>query len=60
MKLKSTESADRSIIPEQERMMAKRAHAKTVEVNSSHVAYLSHRKEMAKLIEEAATSAHVN
>jgi pimeloyl-ACP methyl ester carboxylesterase len=53
-------TADRSINPDQERMMAKRAHAKTVEVNSSHVAYMSHPKETAKLIEEAATSAHVN
>jgi len=38
-------------------MMAKRANAKTVEVNASHVAYMSHPKETAKLIEEAA-SAH--
>jgi pimeloyl-ACP methyl ester carboxylesterase len=53
-------TADRSINPEQERMTAKRAHAKTVEVNSSHVAYMSHPKEAAKLIEEAATSAHGN
>jgi pimeloyl-ACP methyl ester carboxylesterase len=53
-------SSDRSINPIQERMMAKRAHAKTVEVDSSHVAYMSHPKEAAKLIEEAATSAHVN
>jgi pimeloyl-ACP methyl ester carboxylesterase len=53
-------SEDRSINPEQERMMAKRAHATTVEVNSSHVAYMSHPKEAAKLIEEAATSAHLN
>ena len=53
-------TADRSINPDQERMMAKRANAKTVEVNSSHVAYMSHPKETAKLIEEAATSAHVN
>jgi pimeloyl-ACP methyl ester carboxylesterase len=52
-------SADRSINPVQERMMAKRAHAKTVEVNASHVAYMSHPKEAAKLIEEAATSASV-
>jgi pimeloyl-ACP methyl ester carboxylesterase len=52
-------SADRSINPKQERMMAKRANAKTVEVNASHVAYMSHSKETAKLIEEAATSAHV-
>ena len=50
-------TADRSINPEQERMMAKRAHAKTVEVNASHVAYMSHPKETAKLIEEAAAHA---
>jgi len=50
-------SADRSINPEQERMMAKRAHATTVEVNASHVAYMSHPKEAAKLIEEAAAAA---
>ncbi len=53
-------SADRSINPIQERMMAKRANAKTVEVNASHVAYMSHPKETAKLIEEAAASAHAN
>ena len=53
-------TSDRSINPNQERMMAKRAHAKTVEVSSSHVAYMSHPKETAKLIEEAATSAHAN
>jgi pimeloyl-ACP methyl ester carboxylesterase len=47
---------DRSINPEQERMMAKRAHARTVEVNASHVAYMSHPKETAKLIEEAAAT----
>jgi pimeloyl-ACP methyl ester carboxylesterase len=47
---------DRSINPEQERMMAKRAHATTVEVKASHVAYMSHPKEAAKLIEEAAVS----
>jgi pimeloyl-ACP methyl ester carboxylesterase len=51
-------TADRSINPDQERMMAKRAKATTVEVNASHVAYMSHPKETAKLIEEAATSAH--
>jgi len=50
-------TADRSINPDQERMMAKRANAKTVEVKASHVAYMSHPKETAKLIEEAATSA---
>jgi pimeloyl-ACP methyl ester carboxylesterase len=50
-------TADRSINPIQERMMAKRARAKTVEVNASHVAYMSHPKESAKLIEQAAVSA---
>jgi pimeloyl-ACP methyl ester carboxylesterase len=49
-------SEDRSINPDQERMMAKRAKAKTVEVKSSHVAYMSCPSETAKLIEEAATS----
>jgi pimeloyl-ACP methyl ester carboxylesterase len=54
-------TADRSINPDQERMMAKRAHAKTVEITgSSHVAYMSHPKEAAKLIEEAATSVNVS
>jgi len=53
-------SEDRSINPIQERMMAKRANAKTVEVKASHVAYMSYPEETAKLIEEAATSAHVN
>jgi pimeloyl-ACP methyl ester carboxylesterase len=53
-------SADRSINPEQERMMAKRAHATTVEVNASHVAYMSHPREAAKLIEEAAAHPPAN
>src|SRR5258708_8170408 len=53
-------SSHQSINPQQERMMAKRAKAKTVEVNASHVAYMSHPKETAKLIEEAATSASAN
>jgi pimeloyl-ACP methyl ester carboxylesterase len=53
-------TADRSINPDQERMMAKRANAKTVEVDASHVAYISHPQEAAKLIEEAATSAPAN
>src|ERR1700691_1286613 len=47
---------DRSINPEQERMMAKRAKAKTVEVKASHVAYMSFPNETAQLIEEAAAS----
>jgi len=42
---------------EELRSFVKRANAKTNEVNSSHAAYISHPKETAKLIEEAATSA---
>jgi hypothetical protein len=49
-------SDDRSINPDQERMMAKRAKAKTIEVKASHVAYMSHPKEAVQLIVEAATS----
>jgi len=51
---------DRSINPDQERMMAKRMNAKTIEVKSSHVAYMSHPKETAKLIQDAATSVRVD
>src|ERR1700677_4512775 len=47
---------DRSINSDQERMMAKRAKAKTVEVKASHVAYMAFPKETARLIEEAAAS----
>jgi pimeloyl-ACP methyl ester carboxylesterase len=53
-------SSDRSINPIQERMMAKRANAKTVEVNASHVAYMSHPEEAARLIKEAATTVQVS
>ena len=53
-------SANRSINPEEEQMVAKSANAKTVEVNASHVAYMSHPKETARLIDEAATSTHVS
>jgi pimeloyl-ACP methyl ester carboxylesterase len=53
-------TADRSINPDQERMMAKRMKAKTIEVKSSHVSYISHPEETAKLIEEAAASAPAN
>jgi pimeloyl-ACP methyl ester carboxylesterase len=48
---------DRSINPDNERKMAKRANAKTIEVSSSHCAYISHPKETAQLIEEAAKGA---
>ncbi|WP_267220885.1 alpha/beta hydrolase [Dyella silvae] len=48
---------DRSINPDNERRMAKRANATTVEVKASHVAYISHPHETVELIEKAATSA---
>jgi pimeloyl-ACP methyl ester carboxylesterase len=48
-------TADRAINPDLERFMTQRAGSKVVEVNSSHVAYMSHPAEVAKLIEQAAT-----
>jgi pimeloyl-ACP methyl ester carboxylesterase len=48
-------TADRAINPDLERFMTSRAGSKTIEVNSSHVAYISHPAEVAKLIEQAAT-----
>jgi hypothetical protein len=36
--------------------MAQRIHAKTIEVNSSHVSFISHPNEVAQLIKEAATA----
>jgi pimeloyl-ACP methyl ester carboxylesterase len=47
-------TADRAINPELERFMTKRAGSTTIELNSSHVAYMSHPAEVAKLIEQAA------
>ncbi len=47
-------TADRAINPELERFMSKRAGSTTVAVKSSHVAYISHAKEVAHLIEQAA------
>ncbi|WP_179402703.1 alpha/beta hydrolase [Burkholderia guangdongensis] len=48
-------TADRAINPDLERFMTQRAGSKTIELNSSHVAYISHPAEVAKLIERAAT-----
>ena len=48
---------DRAINPDLERFYAKRMVAKTVAVKSSHVSFLSHPADVAKLIEEAATAA---
>lgn len=47
-------TADRAINPDLERFMTKRAGSTTVEMNASHVAYISHPAEVAKLIEQAA------
>ncbi len=50
--------SDRTINPELERWYAKRANSHTVEVaGASHVVYISHPKEVAALIEDAATHA---
>jgi len=50
--------SDRTISPELERFYAKRAGSHTVEVaGASHVVYVSHPKEVAALIEDAATHA---
>ncbi len=47
--------ADRTINPDLERFYAKRAHSHTVEVaGASHSVYVSHPKEVADVIEEAA------
>jgi pimeloyl-ACP methyl ester carboxylesterase len=50
--LVSTE--DQIIPPDAERLMAKRAGSKVAEVKGSHVAFISHPEETAKLIKQAA------
>jgi pimeloyl-ACP methyl ester carboxylesterase len=50
-------SADRTVNPELERAMAKRAGSKTTEINGSHVAFIAHPAEVAKVIEQAAAAA---
>jgi pimeloyl-ACP methyl ester carboxylesterase len=47
---------DRVIKPELERFMAERMGARTSELDASHVAYVSHPTEIARLIDEAASS----
>jgi pimeloyl-ACP methyl ester carboxylesterase len=49
---------DRAINPDLERFMTKRAGSTTVEIGSSHVAYISHPAEVAKLIEQAANNSN--
>jgi pimeloyl-ACP methyl ester carboxylesterase len=45
---------DRILHPDTQRMMYQRAHAKTVEIASSHAVHVSHPEEVAALIERAA------
>ena len=47
---------DHAINPDLERFYAKRMGAKTEEVDASHVAFISHPKVVAKLIEQAAAT----
>lgn len=49
-------SEDQAINPELERFYAKRIGATTTEIRSSHVPFVSHPKEVAKVIEAAASS----
>ncbi|MBL1176779.1 alpha/beta fold hydrolase [Pantanalinema sp. GBBB05] len=48
--------SDRAINPELQRFMAKRIGAQITEVNSSHVPFISHPREVAKLIEAAGSA----
>ncbi|HKI01134.1 MAG TPA: alpha/beta hydrolase [Thermoanaerobaculia bacterium] len=47
---------DRAINPELERFYAKRMGAKTTEIKASHVPFISHPAEVARLIEQAASA----
>ena len=47
---------DSAINPDLERFMAKRMNAKTTEIKSSHVSYISNPSQIAKVIESAAAS----
>jgi pimeloyl-ACP methyl ester carboxylesterase len=49
-------SEDHTIPPATQRFMAQRAGATTVEVRSSHVAMISHPKQVANVIEDAASA----
>ncbi|WP_329359396.1 alpha/beta fold hydrolase [Streptomyces sp. NBC_01483] len=45
---------DKAITPDEQRFMAKRAHAHTIEINSSHAAPVSHPGAVTRIIEQAA------
>jgi pimeloyl-ACP methyl ester carboxylesterase len=48
---------DRTVNPDLERFMAQRAGSKTVEIAGSHVAFIAHPAQVAKVIEQAAAAA---
>jgi pimeloyl-ACP methyl ester carboxylesterase len=48
---------DRTVNPDLERFMAKRAGSKTVEIAGSHVAFIANSAQVAKVIEQAAAAA---
>jgi pimeloyl-ACP methyl ester carboxylesterase len=48
---------DRTVNPDLERFMARRAGSKTVEINGSHVAFIAHPEQVARVIEQAAAAA---
>ena len=48
---------DKAINPELERFYAKRMGATITEIKSSHVPFISHPSEVARLIEQAASAA---
>jgi pimeloyl-ACP methyl ester carboxylesterase len=47
---------DRTVNPDLERFMAKRAGSRTVEIGGSHVAFIAHPEQVAKVIEQAAAA----
>jgi hypothetical protein len=47
---------DKALNPDLERFYAKRMGAKTSEIDGSHFVFLSHPREIARVIEEAAAS----
>ncbi len=49
-------SQDQALNPDLERFYAKRIGAETMEIKASHVAFLSHPREVAQVIEEASRS----
>jgi len=47
---------DKAINPDLERFYAKRMNARTTEIKSSHVPFISHPADVARLIEQAASA----